>query len=157
RGLSSKRELRYGSRGSLAVDLDKGTWYDHETDQGGGLFDLVAREQHIEVRQAPEWLRDHGFDLPDNHDHHEHRPQRAKQRNGADGDPNLGKIVATYDYRDKDGELLFQVVRFDPKDFRQRRPAPSRHDGWNWSVKGVRNVPYRLHELTEAISREQPV
>ena len=32
------------------------------------------------------------------------------------------RIVATYDYTDASGELLFQVLRFDPKDFRQRRP-----------------------------------
>ena len=31
-------------------------------------------------------------------------------------------IVATYDYRDPDGNLLHQVVRYWPKDFRQRAP-----------------------------------
>ncbi|MCA9232821.1 MAG: DUF3987 domain-containing protein [Planctomycetales bacterium] len=55
------------------------------------------------------------------------------------------QIVATYDYRDEAGNLLFQVVRFDPKDFRQRKPKPG--GGWDWSVKGVRAVPYRLPEL----------
>lgn len=61
-----------------------------------------------------------------------------------------GRIVATYDYRDESGQLLFQVARMDPKDFRQRRPDPSRPDGWSWNVKGVRPVPYRLPELTAA-------
>ena len=37
------------------------------------------------------------------------------------------------------------MVRFEPKDFRQRRPKPG--GGWDWSVKGVRVVPYRLPEL----------
>jgi len=55
------------------------------------------------------------------------------------------RIVAQYDYRDEAGELLFQVVRFDPKDFRQRRPKLG--GGWDWSVKGVRVVPYRLPQL----------
>jgi len=55
------------------------------------------------------------------------------------------RIVATYDYRDEQGTLLFQVVRYDPKDFRQRRPKPD--GGWTWSVTGVRVVPYRLLEL----------
>jgi hypothetical protein len=55
------------------------------------------------------------------------------------------RIVATYDYRGEAGELLFQVVRREPKDFRQRRPEPSGE--WNWSVKGVRVIPYRLPEL----------
>ena len=54
-------------------------------------------------------------------------------------------IVATYDYRDADGNLLFQVVRYHPKDFRQRKPKPG--GGWDWSTKGVHAVPYRLPEL----------
>ena len=53
--------------------------------------------------------------------------------------------IVTYDYRDEAGELLFQVVRYEPKDFRQRRPKLG--GGWDWSVKGVRAVPYRLPEL----------
>ena len=63
------------------------------------------------------------------------------------------RIVATYDYRDEAGELLFQVVRYDPKDFRQRRRKPG--GGWNWSVKGVRVVPYRLPGLLA--EQAQPV
>ena len=55
------------------------------------------------------------------------------------------RIVAQYDYRDEAGNVLFQVVRFEPKDFRQRRPDGK--GGWTWSVKGVRVVPYRLPEL----------
>lgn len=55
------------------------------------------------------------------------------------------RIVATYDYRDEAGNLLFQVVRYEPKDFRQRRPKPG--GDWDWSVKGVRVVPYRLSDL----------
>ena len=53
--------------------------------------------------------------------------------------------IATYDYRDETGELLIQVCRYRPKDFRQRRPKPG--GGWEWSVKGIRIVPYRLPEL----------
>ena len=40
-----------------------------------------------------------------------------------------GRIVATYDYTDEAGELLFQVVRYDPKDFRQRRRDGARRLG----------------------------
>ncbi len=58
------------------------------------------------------------------------------------------RIVATYDYRDEQAKLLYQVARFDPKDFRQRRLKPD--GGWEWSVKGVRQVPYRLPELLAA-------
>jgi len=34
------------------------------------------------------------------------------------------KISATYDYTDESGKLLFQTIRYEPKDFRQRHPDP---------------------------------
>ena len=55
----------------------------------------------------------------------------------------LGKIIATYDYTDVDGNLLYQVVRLDPKDFRQRRrprpddPPKDIKDDWVWNLKGI--------------------
>lgn len=74
---------------------------------------------------------------------------RVHRSNGhqasANGKP---RIIGTYDYRAEKGQLLYQVVRFDPKDFRQRRPKPG--GGWQWSVKGMRVVPYRLPELLAA-------
>jgi hypothetical protein len=64
-------------------------------------------------------------------------------------------IVATYDYVDETGVTQFQVVRFAPKDFRQRRPDG--RGGWAWNRDGVRDVPYRLPELLEAIGNNQAV
>ena len=58
------------------------------------------------------------------------------------------RLVKTYDYNDADGNLLFQVCRMDPKDFRQRRPDG--HGGWVWNLKGIEPVPYRLQEMLEA-------
>src|SRR5262245_33136272 len=40
------------------------------------------------------------------------------------------KIAAIYDYRDAEKQLLFQVVRFEPKRFVQRRPDGM--GGWIW-------------------------
>ena len=59
--------------------------------------------------------------------------------------PGKHLIDSTYDYRDEAGRTLLQVVRFYPKGFKQRQPKPG--GGWNWSVKGVRVVPYQLPEL----------
>ena len=59
-----------------------------------------------------------------------------------------GRIVAKYPYVDETGALLFEVVRFEPKDFRQRKPDG--RGGWTWNLKGVRRVPYRLNELAGA-------
>lgn len=61
------------------------------------------------------------------------------------------EIVATYDYTDEEGQPLYQVVRFEPKDFRQRRRG---HDGeWQWSITDTRRVLYRLPRVIEAVQR----
>lgn len=52
------------------------------------------------------------------------------------------KLVATYDYTDENGELLYQIVRYSPKSFSARRPDGD--GGWVYSTAGVKLVPYRL-------------
>ncbi len=58
------------------------------------------------------------------------------------------KIVATYDYHDATGNLVFQVCRIEPKSFRQRRPDSA--GGWIWDMSGVQLVPYHLPEILAA-------
>ena len=60
----------------------------------------------------------------------------------------LGDLVATYDYVDEEGRLLYQVCRFVPKTFRPRRPDGG--GGWRWGYGNVRRVLYRLPEVLEA-------
>ena len=73
---------------------------------------------------------------------------------GSRHDPSLAavsvkkKVEATYRYTDEHGKLLFEVVRFKPKDFRQRRPDGN--GGWVWNLRGVRRVLYRLPEVVKA-------
>jgi hypothetical protein len=55
------------------------------------------------------------------------------------------QIAATYDYSNEQGDLLYQVVRYEPKDFKQRRPDGN--GGWIWNLKGVQRVLYRLPEV----------
>ena len=55
------RELRFGRRGSLSVDLRDGVWHDHEAGEGGGVLDLVTRERRCSTGEALEWLRGAGF------------------------------------------------------------------------------------------------
>ncbi len=68
--------------------------------------------------------------------------------NSAKASAPQSKIVATYDYKDESGKLLFQTVRLEPKNFRQRRPNGK--GGWIWNLEGVRRVLYRLPELLDA-------
>ncbi len=65
------------------------------------------------------------------------------------------RIAATYDYVDKTGTVLFQVVRLEPKDFRQRRRDAN--GDWVWNLEGVHRVLYRLPEVLQAIARHEPV
>jgi hypothetical protein len=79
--------------------------------------------------------------------HKMHGPCKCGATHGEDPRRAGREIEATYDYRDEQGELLFQVVRFVGKDFRQRRPDGA--GGWDWKLNGVRCVPYKLPELLE--------
>ena len=59
------------------------------------------------------------------------------------------KIVATYDYVDPEtGEVRFQVVRYEPKDFRQRRPDG--FGGWSWSVPASDRILFNLVAVTKS-------
>ena len=126
--LSKYTELRFGTHGSLSVDLTRGTFYDHENNFGGGVLALVEQQVGRKGAEAVSWLHDElGIET---------------------NDGNRRKIVAAYDYRDEHGDLLFQVVRYEPKGFRQRKPDGA--GGWEWSTKGVLQVPYQLRELLDA-------
>jgi hypothetical protein len=59
-------------------------------------------------------------------------------------------IEETYDYQNKDGNLLFQVIRYKPKDFRARRPDGN--GGWIWSKEGITPVLYHLPDVSRAVN-----
>src|SRR6185369_16119173 len=50
-----------------------------------------------------------------------------------------------YRYVDEKGELLYENVRYYPKDFRWRRCGPGGRPVWD--LNGIDRVPYRLPEL----------
>jgi RecA-family ATPase len=64
-------------------------------------------------------------------------PPPSKPASSAD----KSKIVARYSYTDANGVLLYEVLRYEPKSFRQRAA-----DG-SWKLDGVRKVLYRLPEI----------
>jgi hypothetical protein len=60
--------------------------------------------------------------------------------------PGTPYPVAHYDYKDAEGKLLYQVVRYQPKSFRMRQPNPEGTGGWVWKLPEVR-VLYRLPDI----------
>jgi hypothetical protein len=66
------------------------------------------------------------------------------------------RITAEYPYYDADGELIFEVLRYTPKTFRQRRPDGN--GGWTWSVSDIVERPlYQLPQIRAAIARGERV
>lgn len=73
------------------------------------------------------------------------------------GNGSPARIMATYPYHDAAGKVLFEVVRYDPKDFKQRRPDSTAIDGWTWNTKGVNKVLFRLPEILRDIQNGKSI
>jgi hypothetical protein len=108
---------------SLRINASKGVWRCDPCGVGGDVFAFVERYQNVEFELALAFLA---------------------ARAGVEASPEK-REAATYAYEDETGALLFQVVRFEPKDFRQRRPDGA--GGFVWNLNGTRRVAYRLPEL----------
>jgi hypothetical protein len=92
RRLSSKTQLRYGTNGSLSVDLERGTFYDHETKEGGGVLKLIELKERLTGKDAIGWMYRQGCDVE----------QPQPKTNGGHAPRTL---VATFDYRNAEGVL----------------------------------------------------
>lgn len=135
--LSKPGELRFGENGSLKVSIQgptAGTFSNFETSESGGLLDLIVAERGGDRKDALAWMAD-TFKI---------------ERDPA---PRVGSksVSAVYPYHDAEGRKQFEVVRLDPKDFRQRRSETE------WGVKGCPVLPYRLPEMLEAMANERPI
>ena len=138
KSLSTPTEWRWGNRGSLSIDIEKGVWIEHGHNPGGGVLDLIKVKKGLEKPEAILWMETEGF-LPKTNGAGSIRP----------------KIVATYDYVDDAGTRLFQVCRLDPKSFRQRRSDGN--GGWTWKLGDVRRTIYRLPQVIAAVEARQTI
>ncbi len=124
--------IHRGSRDSFAMNALNGTWYCHSACQrGGDLFELEA----LLTGAQPERVRSTILGLVEGkRDQNDHNVEK--------------RIVAEYSYTDPNGVLLYQCVRFEPKDFRQRRPDGK--GGWIWKLDDVETVLYHLPQAVAA-------
>ena len=129
---SSQDELRFGSKGSLCVNLKQNTWFDFEKQAGGGMLDFVVHQGMASNQpQAAKWLEEHQLIAP--------TVSVTKSK----------AILRAHVYRDQAGTPLKQAVKYTDGSWKQM----GWHDGiWKPNVKGVQNVPYRLDELHDDAS-----
>jgi len=122
------RTMRFGKKGGREINKDKGTWFDFEINEGGGVIDLVRLMEGAQIGGIGKVLQ-RKFGIPST------QQEKIKPRE------YLSKV---YDYFDENGELQYQVLRYEPRRFLQRRPDG---DGWVYKMDGVEPLPYRLHEI----------
>jgi hypothetical protein len=124
----------------MAVDATKDIWFCNDCKVGGSVVDYLMAAEGIDAKEALERLGagSNGHSAP----------PRAAETPGAPQSTVKPKIVKLYDYTDEKGVLLFQVVRMDPKDFRQR--APDGSGGWIYKLEGVRRALYNLPKVLAA-------
>ncbi|MFP3869106.1 MAG: CHC2 zinc finger domain-containing protein [Desulfobacteraceae bacterium] len=117
---------------SLSVNLRTGKYYCFGCNAGGDVFSYYQARHHCDFKTAlVELAKIAGV------------VYLAKRMQG-----QKGKLIKAYNYTDEIGKVLFQVCRYDPKKFRQRRPDGN--GGWIWNLKGVRIIPYRLTKILTA-------
>uniref|UniRef100_A0A6M3KGL9 Putative primase n=1 Tax=viral metagenome TaxID=1070528 RepID=A0A6M3KGL9_9ZZZZ len=63
----------------------------------------------------------------------------------------LGELECVYSYRNITGNIVYEVCRYkNPKDFRQRRPHPTKPETYLWNLQSVAIIPYNLKAVTES-------
>jgi hypothetical protein len=134
---------------SLKVNDAKNTWADWGSNghDPGDIFDFWQWSTRCEFRQAVEELAQIAGIASE-------RGTDGSERHGPNGQARAAprrQIVATYDYVDADGAMIYQVVKYKPKSFAQRRPLPG-EGKWIWGltagtyVRGRNGDFYSLNE-----------
>jgi hypothetical protein len=122
--------LRWGTHGSKELDLRKGTWFDFENNEGGGVVDLVRKNEGATILGSIPDILEKKFGI-------QKQAQVSLQP--------ARFMSACYDYIDEHGEVQYQVRRYEPKTFRQCRPDGK--GGWLYNMDGVEALPYNLHQI----------
>jgi hypothetical protein len=112
------------------------------TEMGADIFELVGLKESLSRFPEQKNFLEVTFCASNG------TPQQDKSASKPTQAKTPKRISAVYDYTNMKGELLFQVVRYEPKDFRQRRPDGNGDHIWN--LKGTKLVLYRLYEALTA-------
>ncbi len=182
----NSRSIRFGSKGSLSVNLSgryAGSFKDFETEEKGGPIALIQRTKSLEFADAMKYAKD--FLGSNDHVIVSRRKQTkfvgkenswvSVQPSKDNLPPELSKVnpgiaqkfdeVARYSYRDENGDLLFAILRIEPKrgGAKQMRPLSF---GFNkncpnkmrWSTVGYQSNTKAIYGLEKLYNNpESPV
>jgi len=173
---------------SITVNDRKRLWYDHGSHkEGGDVFKFFQVHHGLKfpdaVREVARLAGDvqhdnrrNGHDpspangkaastrrKPEGRISEDHDRPAADAARASSGNARGGRrsIVATYQYERQDGGLAYEVVRFDPKGFAQRRkprlddPPEDIKQGWVWNLEGIGHSLYRLPKVIEDLKQER--
>ena len=166
KALSTRHEWRYGKNGSLSVNLKTGTFFDHEMNEGGGTMRVIELRKGLEGADALQYMRDIGCPMPAN------GSARANEiPYDAATDPFAGvtfknaskarsefHITQTWKYTDEADTELFEVCRLENGEGKKYKQRHKGADGeYVDSVKGIRQVPYKLLDLIDAVAENKTI
>lgn len=136
-------------------------WYCHACEQHGTSIDVAAVRLNLNPHDAAAWIADR-FRLEAAPDIRSVRPLAYVPPSPPSGSGEAtvtplpaGREVEAYPYVDEYGSVLFEVVRFEPKAFRQR--SLNAAGSPTWGLGSVRRVPYRLPRVLSALRAREHI
>ena len=153
-GIEGPASLAEGKSDRFAVNLNTGAIRGHSSaGYAGDLWKCIGDVRGCGFRGALEWAAEE-LSIQSLDDKKWNPFGREAEQTGH------------YDYLDEEGKLLFQAVRIEltdekhpdypDKTFRQRTWNP-KSQKWEWGAENVRQVPYQLPEVLDAVRRDQTV
>ena len=133
------------SNPSLNINFfQEGAWRCHACSETGDLFSFHQKKHGIDFKGALEYFANFlGID-PDNVKPKKKAAPKVKKK-------PMGPPAAIYQYRNLNGKVVYETCKYEnPKDFRQRRPHPTKEGEYIWNLKDVEIIPYNLKAVVES-------
>jgi len=124
----------------------QGAWKCHGCSESGDLFSFHMKKYNVDFKETLNYFCQFlGID-PANV-----KPVAVKKKSKPKKKKPLGEPSKVYQYIDLTGKVRIETCRYDnPKDFRQRRPHPTKSNEYLWNLKDVEHIPYNLKAVVEA-------
>jgi len=129
---------------SLNINFfQEGAWRCHACSETGDLFTFHQKKHGTDFKGALEYFANFmGID-PDN--------VESKKKAAPKKKKSLGPPAAVYQYRNLNGKVIYETCKYEnPKDFRQRRPHPTKEGEFVWNLKDIEVVPYNLQTVVKS-------